>query len=120
MTTPYDPTENAIDAAIQREIDRYPSTRQTTCDSCGWTFSQTPWRGKMQPETCPECDMAPKRAEVERVLVSNSDLKKPTPHPFEAWCETLEGKKCMSGQAYGVYLKARLLAAFCAGRASAG
>lgn len=89
--------------------DRYPTTRQTTCTACGWKFSQTPWRGTMQPEACPNCDM-PAAQEV-------APPPKPKPDTsFDDWCNTPEGERCRTGQAYGPYLLQRLHAAYQAGR----
>lgn len=56
--------------------DRYPTTRTATCDK-GHEFRQTldPGRGYHVPQTCPMCDFETRRAELERVLKKNSDLK---------------------------------------------
>jgi hypothetical protein len=81
VSTPYDPTDNAIDAAIQREIDqpidRYPTSKWTECDK-GHTFRQTqnPCKdNRYEPITCPWCDHEARKADLARVLAKNSDLK---------------------------------------------
>jgi hypothetical protein len=57
--------------------------------------------------TCPDC-----REKVEHGHVC------PVRAAFEAWCDTPMGQRCQHGQAYGPYLKMRLLEAFNAGRGS--
>lgn len=52
--------------------DRYPTTRQATCEVCNWKYSQT----NGVPAECPACEREKRMAELNRVLNSNSDLKK--------------------------------------------
>lgn len=51
--------------------DRYPTTQQITCETCGWKYSQT----NGVPETCPACERQKRMPELIRVCNVNSDLK---------------------------------------------
>jgi hypothetical protein len=98
-------------------IDRYPTTQTVTCQTCDWHYSQT----NGVPATCPNCEHRKRKPALDAVLERESKEKNPstppTPlHPFEAWCDTPEGERCQSGQAYGPSLKQRLHLAFEAGR----
>lgn len=53
-------------------IDRYPTTQQATCPVCNWQYSVT----NGVPDECPSCERNARMAELNRVLNSNSDLKK--------------------------------------------
>ncbi len=50
--------------------DRYPTTRSVTCE-CSWRYSVT----NGVPAECPMCVHKRGKAELERVLRDNSDLK---------------------------------------------
>lgn len=52
--------------------DRYPTTRQATCEVCGWRYSQT----NGVPAECPACERAKRMPDLNRVCNVNSDLKK--------------------------------------------
>lgn len=52
--------------------DRYPTTHRATCPVCDWQYSVT----NGVPAECPACERNARMADLNRVLNSNSDLKK--------------------------------------------
>jgi len=48
--------------------DRYPTTRRMECDNHikPYEYTQTYWRGKWTPESCPECEYAEKTAALNK------------------------------------------------------